>query len=369
MSALRTLAAILGAADGGDIDVPRMRGGDDWEPLLELAGATGLMPALWSAAHRLELLEPVPVELVEALGRGTNRRHAAAVLQLAHSDNAVRNADLLAQFDEVVDVLTSSGIPVVALKGAGTIAMGVWPDPADRVMRDIDVLVPADSAAEAQARLLAVGYGTLPDKERTPDQHHLDTLFRSGRRGSVEIHRQPLSRGFTKALPGAEVLAGARPVPGRSSVLVPSPAHTAAIALVHAYLADGQWRERTVPLRSVHELWRFDQGEPIDWNEVRALLERIWRGQLVAEHLETAASLLGASRPAASLGGARARMRLRLAESRAQRAVRPFDMIASGFDAGRLRRYYGTGIGGPWRLRAHHIKEVGRRFLRRASAG
>jgi hypothetical protein len=363
MSAVRRLAALLGAADGGHIAVPSLLTGSAWEPLLELAGERGVMPLLWSASLRLGLLEPVPSHLLDALGRGVGpRRHAAAVLQLAHRGNAARNADLMEQFDDVIAVLSSAGIPVVALKGTGHIARGVWPDPADRSMRDIDVLVPSVAAPDAQERLIAAGY-KAGDRHREPDQHHLATLYRPGRFGSVEVHKEPVSRGFTKAVRGSDVIAAARPVPGRPSVLVPSPTHAAVIALVHAYLADGQWRERTIPLRSVHELWRLDALEPVDWAEVRTLLRRIWRGQLVAEHLATAASLLGAEAPAASVGVSRARLRLRVAESPASRVTRPFDMIASGFDAGRLRRYYGTGVGGPWRLRALHAKRILRRLV------
>jgi len=45
-SALRALAAVLGAADGGRVDVPELHDGAAWDPVLDLAGAGGLMPAL-----------------------------------------------------------------------------------------------------------------------------------------------------------------------------------------------------------------------------------------------------------------------------------------------------------------------------------
>lgn len=366
MSAVRALAAVLGAADGGRVDVPELRDGAAWDPVLELAGATGLMPALWSASQRLGLLDRVPDELLEVLAHPPARRHAAAVLQHSHRLNDVRSADLLAQLDEASAVLGDAGIPVVALKGIGHLVRGVWPDRADRVMVDLDLLVPADSANEAQSRLLAAGYAIAPGPEREPDRHHLNAVHRPDRFGSIEVHREPLSRGFSAGLRGSEVFAAARPVPGRPSVLVPSPTHTAVIALVHAYLADRAWRDRTVPLKSVHELWRFDALEPVDWSEVRNLLRRIGRGRLVAEHLESASSLLGARRPRASLSVSRARARLIVADTPVRRLMRPVDMIAGGLDAGRLRGYYGAAIGGPWRLRAHHVRRVMHRIRRRA---
>jgi N-acetylmuramoyl-L-alanine amidase len=362
-SALRALAAVLGAADGGRVDVPELPGGAAWDPVLALAGAGGLMPALWSATQRLGLLEPVPDELLERLAESPAHRHAAAVLQLSHRLNGARNADLVVQLDEASSLLDRAGIPVVALKGIGHLVRGVWPDPADRVMVDLDLLVPTDSAADAQERLIAAGYELVPDHERAPDRHHLNPLRRPDRPGSIEVHVEPLSRGYGRALRASEVFAAARAVPGHPTVLVPSPTHTAVIALAHAYLADRSWRERTVPLKGVHELWRFEAKEPIEWPEVRGLLGRIGHGQLVAEHQVSVFCLLGGRRPPASVATARARARLAVAETNLRQVLAPADKVAGAIDAGRLRGYYGTDIGGPWRLRAHHLRHVVRRAL------
>jgi N-acetylmuramoyl-L-alanine amidase len=152
-------------------------------------------------------------------------------------------------------------------------------------------------------------------------------------------------------------------VPGHPTVLVPSPTHAAVIALAHAYLADRSWRERAVPLKAVHELWRFEAKEPVDWPGVRGLLGRIGHGQLVAEHQVSVFCLLGGRRPAASVSTARARARLAVGETNLRQMLAPADKVAGAIDAGRLRGFYGTEIGGPWRLRAHHVRQVVRRAL------
>jgi hypothetical protein len=192
----------------------------------------------------------------------------------------------------------------------------------------------------------------------------LEAVHRPGRFGSIELHSEPLSRGYTDGLRGAEVIAAACPVADRPRLRVPSPVHTAAIALVHAYLADECWLDRIIPLRNVHELWRLDTHETIDWSEVHGLLRRIGRGRLVAEQLVNASRLFGAREPANTVASARAQVRFRTYEPTVRRVMAPMDKVASAIDPGRLRSYYGAQIGGPWRLRAHHLRRALRRRVR-----
>jgi hypothetical protein len=264
----------------------------------------------------------------------------------------------MAQLDEVSALLAGAGIRIVALKGGGHLARGVWPDVADRMMADLDLLVPAHAARDAQLLLLSAGYELTGQEPRAADHHHLAALWRPERFGSIEIHVEPLARGWTQALRGSEVLSMATAVPDRPSVFVPSPAHAAVIALVHSYLADGCWFEREVPLRTVHELWRLDAREGIDWSEARSLLRRVRRVALVPEYLESAATLLGAPRPGLSFRTERARMRAAIAETAWRRPIAVIDVGTKALDAGRLRRFYGTDIRGPWRLRAHHLRRA-----------
>ena len=228
------------------------------------------------------------------------------------------------------------------------------------MMNDLDLLVPADRADEAQKRLRAVGYGLARGPEREPDHHHLASLRLEHRFGAIEVHREPLARGWTEALPAGEVIDAAVPALGLPSVLVPSANHAAVIALVHAYLADGAWHNRTIPLRTVHELRRLDAHEGVDWPAVRSHLRRVGRTALVDEHLVSAWRVLGAPPPPppATLARVRARVRFGLT---GRRVLAPLDAAARALDAGRLRRHYGTAIGGPWRLRAHHLGRVVRR--------
>jgi hypothetical protein len=74
--------------------------------------------------------------------------------------NRARMRNLLEKADGVARLLTPSGIKVVMLKGIHT-ALDYFPDPACRPMSDIDILLAADDAARAEAKLHAAGYRQL----------------------------------------------------------------------------------------------------------------------------------------------------------------------------------------------------------------
>ncbi len=370
------LAAVLGAGGGAPAAVPRELGADQWDPVLEVAGALDLMPALWSAARRIGLIEPVPSRLVEVLGRADSpRRHPAAVLEQAHRANAGRNRDLLDQLAEVAGDLGSAGISLVALKGSAHLLAGTWPDPADRVMADLDLVVPPARAAEAQARLERLGYVTSEHPtEAGGGHHHLAPVRHPDRFGSIELHVEALARGWRPALGAADLVEQATWIEWRGSrVGLPAPAHTAVISLVHAYLADGARYQGWIPLRTVHELWCYHRRVgPLPWDQVRADLARIGWPTLVDDLAVTVEVLLGDEEVRRSMAGSRsgqaaARARLSWAATRrarpsVARALDPALRVRHGLDVGRLQRHYGTEAGTGWTLRLHHL----RRQLRRA---
>jgi hypothetical protein len=144
-------------------------------------------------------------------------------------------------------------------------------------------------------------------------------------------------------------------------VHVPAATHTATIDLVHCYLADEAWSRRVVPLRTLHELWLFDEREPIGWSDVRAALSRVSRAGLVDEHLVGAHGMLGARRPSLTLGSARSQFRLAVSGAQLRwpavaRLADPVNRVAGALDRHRLLGVYGSDAGGSWHMRARHVR-------------
>ena len=115
----------------------------DWQVLDGLAEDHRLQPFLHGRHGRGEIAG-IPDSIAHRWQEATR---ANAVTMLSQ-----RRALL-----QAVDTLGVEGIGCVALKGAA-LAWTVWPNPAERQMRDIDVLVAEAKAAEAYTALRAAGW-------------------------------------------------------------------------------------------------------------------------------------------------------------------------------------------------------------------
>jgi hypothetical protein len=148
-----------------------------WATLVADAEEHGLEPLL--LAHAREHGIDLPHEMETRLKvRCMQHAHAAAVRTRAIA--------------KVLDALDADGIPALILKG-GALAHLVYPSPALRPMRDIDLLVPVDRATAAWESLRRAGLS--PAGKRQPDgYHHLQELAwtADGATMTVEIHKEML---------------------------------------------------------------------------------------------------------------------------------------------------------------------------------
>ena len=115
----------------------------DWQALDALADQHRLRPYLHARAVGGAISGP-PEEV--ALG-----------WQTAHRANAIAMLAQRRALTQLADTLARDGIGAVALKGSA-LAWTVWPAPAQRVMRDIDVLVAEADAPRAYRSLCDAGW-------------------------------------------------------------------------------------------------------------------------------------------------------------------------------------------------------------------
>ncbi|MGH3011329.1 MAG: nucleotidyltransferase family protein [Gaiellaceae bacterium] len=166
------------------------------------------------AARRLRLLDrEVPEELVES-----ERLGAAFTLAATAHLTRVRAA---------VDG------PVLVVKGPGLAAL--YPDPALRIARDLDLVAPDPGAA--QTALLAAGFVETGDPELYARAPHLRPLTWPGMPVEVEIHARPNWPPWLEAPASAELLEGAEPsASGVEGVLAPAPERHVLVVAAHAWM-------------------------------------------------------------------------------------------------------------------------------------
>lgn len=170
----RFLLSLIGPQPDAPL-APQLDAGD-WQRVSAMAAQHRIQPFLHARLLREEL--PVPASIREQW-------------RAAHRASGIR---ALAQRKALLDgsaLLQAAGIRAVALKGAWA-AWHAYPAPAERPMRDLDLLVAEDEALAAFALLLEHGYRQEEASPRTPaqslahDKHLPPLLACSGVR--LELH-------------------------------------------------------------------------------------------------------------------------------------------------------------------------------------
>lgn len=249
-----------------------------WERVVSVAAGHLLLPALWKALRRKGLEEQLPPDVKDFLNE-------------VYILNATRNKALNAQAAEIVAALSQSSISSVLLKGGAFLFDSVEEDGGDRMMVDLDLLVPERRLAESVGVLRDLGYETFGDEKLRP--HHYPPLYREGEVATIELH---WSIGkHTELLPAELVFrdAIARGV-GASKVLIPAASHRVIHAIYHAAVQDGDFRRGVFSLKALHDVITIAKANPsrIDWELIDASMRRCGFGKVLEAHAYLANRLL-----------------------------------------------------------------------------
>jgi hypothetical protein len=335
---------------------------DQWDGALRFAAGHDLLPALWSAGRERGWWTPLPADaLAQVVAHyAPGSTHPPLVLQQAYDANRLRVADLSDQGRVILEHLASAGIVAVPLKGLHALMAGWWPDPADRVMRDLDILVSKADAGPASRCLASLGYLPFATGHTAAADHELPAVALPGRAGSIELHTALVVSRWSAVLSGAEVL-DRGPLMSSTDAVIHS--------IAHAQLHDEAHLLARVPLRALHELMILVGGpryDEIDWARVRTAFRRVSAEAALDAHLCQARSLFGASVPP-PLG------RLRpMAHDRLCRTLVSHPPLASiyertaflprGLSKERMRELHGPGS--PWISRVRHAAHALHRMAR-----
>ena len=256
----------------------------DWTAVLALANEHLLTPALWSVLGASGRAEAIPADVRD-------------YLQALHALNGQRNAAIRGQSVELAGALNKAGIVPVLLKGALTLFDGPYEDPAARMMRDIDLLVPAasrDAAIGVLERLgyrLARGYG---------ESHHAFGDFaREGDPAAVDLHTELVDPHYV--LPAAEVRErGALRQFEGITVVTPSATDRVLHNFLHAQIHHlGHYYRGEMPIGQLYEMTvlarSFDAA--IDWRFVERRLETHRLATSLESYLVAAQRLFGLDWP------------------------------------------------------------------------
>jgi hypothetical protein len=256
----------------------------DWTPILALANEHLLAPALWSALDAAQQAPALPDEVRD-------------YLQGLHALNGERNRVIRRQVLELAAALNGAGIVPVVLKGAVTLFDGPYDDPAARMMRDIDVLVPRASRAAAIDALGRLGYRLARGYGET--HHAFGDFARDGDPAAVDLHTELVDPHYV--LPAAEVRwrGTLRSIDG-IGLVTPSPTDRVLHNFLHAEIHHlGHYYRGEMQVAQAYELTMLARsfGSAIEWRFIERRVQTHRLAASLRAYLVTAQRLFGLDWP------------------------------------------------------------------------
>ena len=141
----------------------------DWSALVERAQGNGVAPLLYRRLREIPHIPPTALD----------------PLRQAYYQNAAANTLRYRELEQVLSALEAAGIPTLVLKGPA-LALTIYPDPALRVIGDLDLLVRREQVEQAMAALRRLGYET-PDRGLP---YPIAYLTRFGRHFQLQRHER-----------------------------------------------------------------------------------------------------------------------------------------------------------------------------------
>ncbi|WP_022683560.1 nucleotidyltransferase family protein [Sphingobium bisphenolivorans] len=288
---------------------------DQWMGIIEMANhslCTPLVASRLRDSGRLPLL-PSDVQrfLEEIYGR-----------------NEERNQRLYGQLDEAAKLLNDAGIEPVVLKGTAWLAAAAPAKRGDRLLSDLDLLVPPQQIAAAVSRLQGLGY-QLEAPHEGPDVPLV--LFRLTDAATIDLHSDYGSRTTLHYGHGDIVRDGARHRLAQGTVYLPSTVTSVAILLLHDQLKGRDYLRGRIDLRHLVDIQSLAHGmDAVAWRQLDGLFAAGYARSAARTQLRTAKKLLGLNVPAASTGSIRAvlQYRRRLMQVRWPATALPLTMLS-----------------------------------------
>jgi hypothetical protein len=220
----------------------------DWEKFVKLCSNHLILQVVYLKFQSHNLLKYLPCDLVE---------HLENIYNLNHK----RNIQILHQIEEITSALNKSGIYPVFLKGTANLLDGIYSDPGERIIGDIDLLVPEKDYVTAALIVEGTGYikDEWPDYIVVSSQKHYPRLWRNDVPADIEIHRLPQVDKYLKWFNPEMIFNDKVPVAKYTGAYVPSDKHKIMHNFIHSQLADSRYYFGIISFRDLYDLYLYSK--------------------------------------------------------------------------------------------------------------
>jgi hypothetical protein len=196
-----------------------------WEKIVAMADHHLVLQALYPKIRDNKLEEYFPEEVTI---------HLKYIFELTTS----RNLEVIKQAEKINSVLLGAGIKPVFMKGVGNILDGLYRYPGERILHDIDILVPENVFEKAADVLINDGYRSnyTYNANAKAVHRHYPILFKDGEPIYVELHRMAVDKKYNRFFNGGMIFASARKPVSSADCLVMSDKHNVIHNFLHAQM-------------------------------------------------------------------------------------------------------------------------------------
>jgi len=219
----------------------------DWNTFIWTCSNHLVLPVFYLKFLKHDLLSYVPDVLTQ---------HLEEIYKL----NCTRNEQILLQVKEINATLNAAGISPIYLKGTGNLIDGIYDDIGERIIGDIDFLVPESDFLTAAECFKNVGYiDSFPRYKpfSFDEHHHYPQLWKEDVVADIEIHWQPVSKQNSGRFSSCFVQKSKKEVTDYPGCFVLSDEHKVILNFIHSQLTNSGHRLGIVSLRDINDVYRF----------------------------------------------------------------------------------------------------------------
>ena len=253
----------------------------DWEWVAYIAGYNSIVQALYPSFCEKELLQHIPEDFLE-------------YVKNINEVNCERNNLLRMQLIEAVSSINKLGIKPLLMKGAGQLFLNTFQNPGDRLMVDLDILVPEKSIERVRQILIDDGYSFATDNPEAYIKHlHYPPAIKKGEVAAIELHRDLMLQNQQHYLPNHTAWENSFDITLINGVeaKVLTPTYRILHSFLHSCIADSNHLLGLVEIRQLHELslTQLVYSNQIEWEKLTAItksnkINHIFTANIAAAH-------------------------------------------------------------------------------------
>ena len=258
MAAFKLITGLLFSETPRASDFSGTEGSISWEAAVQLATDHLVAPAIGARIEKYGLENSLPDAVTD---------YFALMLRL----NNIRSGQIKNEMLELARHLNRDGIVPLLIKGGAHLMSGLYDQPGERILSDVDILVRPDRIEDCLASMREAGYHVLYDDH--PFAHSVGSVTRPDLSISIDLHREVIPYDFRQILSTDEVISDAIGIECEGArIEIPSPTHQTFLNIAHAQLSDKQYAFAHISLRTLYDFHRLRDvyRDQIDWADVFA---------------------------------------------------------------------------------------------------